>query len=105
MLDNETFVMRATKIGGKRYPDDYTVWWRGLAIGRIMKSPGLPVHVDQWSWGCNVYGQPSLDGDSGQGTSLEDCMASFKIAWKRIRAGLTDADVARAYEIQRSGAT
>jgi hypothetical protein len=105
MLDNETIVLHVTRIDGKSYRNDYTVMWRGLPVGRIRKNPGLPAHIDQWSWGCNVYGQPSLDGDSGQGTSLEDCMASFKIAWKRIRAGLTDADVARAYEIQRSGAT
>jgi hypothetical protein len=59
MLDNETITFRVTKIDGQSYPDDYTLTWRGLRIGRIRKSPGLPAHVDQWSWGCNVYGQPS----------------------------------------------
>jgi hypothetical protein len=29
--------LRATVIGGYRYPDDYQVIWRGLPIGRIMK--------------------------------------------------------------------
>jgi hypothetical protein len=43
-----------------------------------------------------VYGQPSLSRDSGQGTDLEDCKAKFKIAWARIRAGLTDRDIAKA---------
>jgi hypothetical protein len=80
MLGNETITFRVTKIDGQSYPDDYTVTWRGLRIGRIRKSPGLPAHglpahVDQWSWGCNVYGQPSHGGDSGQGTDLEDCKA------------------------------
>ncbi|GAH36831.1 unnamed protein product, partial [marine sediment metagenome] len=74
----------------------YTVMWRGLPIGRIRKNPGLPAHIDQWSWGCNVYGQPSLSQDSGQGTDLENCKAKFKIAWARIRAGLTDWDIAKA---------
>jgi hypothetical protein len=102
MLDNETFTVHVTKIDGQSYPDDYTVIWRGLPIGRIRKSPGLPAHVDQWCWGCNVRGQPSLGGDSGQGTDLEDCKAKFKIAWARIRSGLTDRNIAKARELQRA---
>ena len=78
MLDNETFTIHVTKIDGQNYPDDYTVIWRGLPIGRIRKGPGLPAHVDQWCWGCNVHGQPSLSGDSGQGTDLGDCKAKFQ---------------------------
>ena len=96
MLDNETIILHVTKIDGKSYRNDYTVMWRGLPIGRIRKNPGLPAHIDQWSWGCNVYGQPSLSHDSGQGTDLENCKAKFKIAWVRIRAGLTDWDIAKA---------
>jgi hypothetical protein len=102
MLDNETFTVHVTKIDGQSYPDDYTVIWRDLPIGRIRKSPGLPAHVDQWCWGCNVHGQPSLSGDSGQGSDLEDCKAKFKIAWARIRSGLTDRNIAKARELQRA---
>jgi hypothetical protein len=87
MLDNETITIQVTKINGTSYRHDYTVVWRGLPIGRIRKNPGLPAHIDQWSWGCNVYGQPSLSRDSGQGRDLENCKAKFKIAWVRIRAG------------------
>jgi hypothetical protein len=29
---------------------------------------------------------------------LQDCKAKFKIAWVRIRAGLTDWDIAKAQE-------
>ena len=63
-----------------------------------MKSSGVPSHAAQWWWGCNVYGKPSLGGDSGTGVDLEDCKVRFKIAWARIRAGLTDADIATAYQ-------
>jgi hypothetical protein len=101
MLDNETITIHVTKIGGTTYPDDYMVIWRGLPIGRIRMNPGLPAHVDQWSWGCNVYGQPSFSGDSGPCTDLEDCKAKFKTAWTRIRAKLTDRDIARAREMSR----
>jgi len=98
MLDDISITIHVTKIDGQSYPDDYTVIWRGLPIGRIRKNPGLPPHVDQWSWGCNVYGQPSRRGDSGQGTDLEDCKAKFKIAWARIHARLTDRNIAKARE-------
>ena len=94
MLDNETITFRVTKIGGQSYPDDYTVTWRGLRIGRIRKSPGLPAHVD------HVYGQPSHRGDSGQGTDLGDCKAKFKIAWAQKCAGLIDRNIAKARELQ-----
>jgi hypothetical protein len=102
MLDNETIAFRATVIGGERYTDDYTVIWRDLSIGRIRKNLGLPAHVDQWSWGCNVYGQPSLSGDSGQGANLEDCKRQFRTAWARVRAQLTDWDIRNAREMRRT---
>ena len=102
MLDNETIAFHATVIGDERYTDDYTVIWRDLSIGRIRKNLGLPAHVDQWSWGCNVYGQPSLSGDSGQGTNLEDCKRQFRTAWARIRAQLTDWDIRKAREMRRT---
>jgi hypothetical protein len=100
MLDHESITIHPTKIDGRSYPDDYTVIWRGLPIGRVRKNPGLPAHVDQWSWGCNVYGQPSLSGDSGQGTDLEDCKAKFKGAWARVRGRLRDVDIAKAHRMR-----
>jgi len=104
MLDNESITIHVTKIEGQSYPDDYTVIWRGLPIGRIRKSPGLPAHADQWSWGCNVYGRPSRTRDSGQGSDLEDCMAKLKAAWARIGAGLTDWDIAKARQYAKTSA-
>jgi len=96
--DDETISLRVTVIGGLRYPDDFTVIWRDLPIGRIMKSSG----VRWWWWGCNFDGQLSLDDDSGNGIDLDDCKAKFLTAWTRIRAGLTDADLAKAHEMRRA---
>jgi hypothetical protein len=98
-LESETIALRVTVIGGQRYDDDYTVIWRGLPIGRIIKSSGVPAHALQWSWTCNVYGKPG--GASGNGTDLDDCKAKFKIASAQTRAGLTDADIAKAHEMRR----
>jgi hypothetical protein len=90
--DSESVALRPTVIDGKRQEDDYELIWRGLPIGRIMKPPTEP----HWWWGCNVYGQPLAAGDRGQGINFKDCQLRFKIAWTRIRAGLTEEDIAIA---------
>jgi hypothetical protein len=94
MSDDETIALRVTEIGGQRYADDFTVIWRGMSIGRIMRAPGVPPHVPQWRWTSNVPGKPG--GGSGSGSDLDDCKAQFRAAWATIHAGLTDADIARA---------
>jgi len=95
MTGPEKIASRVTQFGGGPCVDDFTVIWRGLSIGRIMKVGG----GSRWWWGCNVYDQPSLDGDSGNGIDLDDCKAKFLVAWTRIRAGLTDEDIAKAYRL------
>ncbi len=90
--DSESVALRPTVIDGKRQEDDYEAIWRGLPIGRIMKPPGDP----HWWWGCNVYGQPSAADDRGPGINFKDCQLRFKIAWTRIRAGLTEEAIAIA---------
>jgi hypothetical protein len=62
----------------QRCPDDFTVIWRGLPIGRIMQPSGLPPNVPQWRWTCNFYGKPG--GASGSGVDLDDCKAKFRVA-------------------------
>jgi hypothetical protein len=102
MTDDEAIALRATVIGG--WPDDYTVIWRTLPIGRIMLAPGLPPHVPQWRWTCNVCGKPG--GGSGSGDDLENCKRQFRAAWAALRAGLTEEDIARVcarHRQQRSG--
>jgi hypothetical protein len=90
--DLESVALRPTVIDGKRQEDDYEVIWRGLPIGRIMKPPADP----HWWWGCNLYGQPAGANDRGPGINFKDCQLRFKNAWTRIRAGLTEADIAVA---------
>jgi hypothetical protein len=42
-----------------------------------------------------------MTGAIGYGADLEDCKAKFKAAWTRVRADLTDADIAKAFEMRR----
>jgi hypothetical protein len=65
--------LRVTQVGGRRCVDDFTVFWRGIPIGRIMK-----VRSGNWWWGCNVYDRVSLANDSGNGIDLGDCKAKFQ---------------------------
>jgi hypothetical protein len=90
--DSESVALRPTVIDGQRQEDDYEVIWRGLPIGRIMKPPSEP----HWWWGCNVYGKPPAANDRGPGINFKDCQLRFKIAWTRIRAGLTEEDISIA---------
>jgi hypothetical protein len=104
MHDSETLTLRDTVIGGQRQVDDFTMIWRGMPIGRIKRSSGVRSRRSRWWWGCNVYGQPSLDGDSEIGVDLDDGIVKFMIAWARIHAGLTDDDIARAHEYAEASA-
>jgi hypothetical protein len=90
--DSESVALRPTVIDGQRQEDDYEVIWRGLPIGRIMKPPSEP----HWWWGCNVYGKQPAANDRGPGINFKDCQLRFKIAWTRIRAGLTEEDISIA---------
>jgi hypothetical protein len=90
--DLESVALRPTVIDGQRQEDDYEVIWRGLPIGRIMKPPS----DSHWWWGCNVYGQPQAANDRGPGINFKDCQLRFKIAWTRIRAGLTEEAISVA---------
>jgi hypothetical protein len=96
MSHDELLTLRTTVIGGIRYADDYAVVWRGLSIGRIMKASGAASDKQQWSWNCYVHGRPSSADDRGSGHDLDDAKAKFREAWARIRAGLTELDIARA---------
>jgi hypothetical protein len=101
---DETLTLRLTVIGGQRCADDYQVIWRGMSIGRIMRASGLPHDRPQWSWTCYLHGRPTSASDSGTGDGLDDCKAKFRAAWARIRAGLTDQDIAMAHRYSENSA-
>jgi len=87
--DLESVTLRPTEIEGQRQENDFEVIWRGFPIGRIMKSPIDP----HWWWACTVYGQPLAANDRGPGINFKDCQVRFKMAWTRIRAGLSEESI------------
>ncbi|MFK4725839.1 hypothetical protein ABIE89_006939 [Bradyrhizobium niftali] len=95
MIDDETLTMRPTVIGGERCKHDFEVIWRGMSIGRIRRAVASS-RAELWAWNCWLGGRPCKADEGGDGVSLDDAKAQFREAWQRIRAALTEADIARA---------
>jgi hypothetical protein len=70
-----------------------------MSVGRIMLGNGAPHDRPQWTWSCHVHGRPQGNDDRGNGADLDDCKVKFRKAWARIRARLTDQDIADAQQI------
>jgi hypothetical protein len=90
--DLESIELRPVVANDQVVPDDYEVIWRGLTIGRIMKQADSA----HWWWSCNVHGQPPTANDRGLAINFKDSQLHFKLAWKKIRAALTEDDIASA---------
>jgi hypothetical protein len=111
MSDDETIALRVTEIGGQRHAEDFTVIWRGMSIGWIMKASGVPHDKPIWSWNCYVHCRPSSADDSGTGRDLDKPRrwSLRRNGWRRIhhtwfssnegaiRIGGASAVVARRY--------
>ena len=100
--DDEALALRVTVIAGTRCADDFEVIWRGMSIGRIMIGSGAPHDKPQWTWSCHVHGRPQGSADRGTAADLDDTKAQFRTAWARIRASLTDQDIADAQRIAKN---
>jgi hypothetical protein len=102
--DLESIVLRPVVANGDVVADDYEVIWRGLTIGRMMKQPDSA----HWWWSCNVHGQPPTANDRGPAINFKDSQLRFKLAWTKLRATLTEEDIAAALrhaETRPGGAT
>ena len=102
--DFEALSLRATVIAGERCADDYGVIWRDMSIGRIKQATGTPHGSPQWTWSCHVHGRPQTSDERGSGADLDDAMAQFQAVWARIRASLTDQNIADAQRIAKNSA-
>lgn len=90
--DLESVALRPMIIDGQEQTDDYEAIWRDIAIGRMLKQ----ADSQHWFWSCNVHGQAPSTNDRGPAINFKDCQVRFKLAWKRIRASLTEEAIAIA---------
>ncbi|MBR1033905.1 hypothetical protein JQ584_46030 [Bradyrhizobium liaoningense] len=95
--------LRRTVIGGETAPDDYTVIWDELAIGRIHRSIGLN-GKDVWSWSCALPNVPQRSTHRGRADSLEAAKAAFRTAWTDLQSQISYDQIkeARALDGDRS---
>ena len=77
-MPGDRLLLRPTVIGGDTAPDDYQVIWNGMAIGRILKQPGVPLGRPNWFWGVAFPGRPQPSGHRGNCSDLEECTRRFK---------------------------
>jgi hypothetical protein len=67
------------------HPDRWDVYFGDIAVGTIGRCAGVPLHVDQWEWGCGLS-TVSRRGVSASGTAANFDDASgpnltFRFAW------------------------
>jgi hypothetical protein len=104
MTSPEALTLRVTMIAGERCADDFVVIWRGMSIARIKQATGTPHGAPQWTWSCHLHGRPQASDERGNGADLDDAKAQLRTAWARIRASLTDQDIADAHRIAENSA-
>jgi hypothetical protein len=90
--DLESIELRPVVANDQVVPDDYEVIWRGLTIGRMMKQADNA----HWWWSCNAHEKPPTANDRGPAINFKDSQLRFKLAWTKIRAALTEDDIATA---------
>jgi hypothetical protein len=75
-------------IGGETKPDDYSVVWDGLIIGRIHRTAGVG-GGDVWSWSAGLSHLPQRPNHRGRAGTLKEAKAAFRTAWGEIEPDLT----------------
>lgn len=89
--------LRPAVIGGETKPDDYSVIWDRIIVGRIFMQMGVGGRM-QWSWSAHFPHRPQHAYERGLVSDLEEAKRRFKVAWSAIEADLTDEDIRRARE-------
>jgi hypothetical protein len=75
--------LKPCAIAGQTCPDDWSVMYMGEAVDRIMRRDGIPPDSPQWF--CSVT-LPSVVGQHGAASSIDECKAKWRAAWERLDA-------------------
>jgi hypothetical protein len=83
-------------------PDRWDIYFGDVAVGSIGRCAGVPVHVDQWEWGCGLSTVSRRDVSAGgTAASFDDAKAAFGAAWAKLEPLITPEDY-DAYRRQRA---
>jgi hypothetical protein len=83
-------------------PDRWDVYFGDTAVGSIGKCAGVPLHGDQWEWGCGLSAAPNRRlSAAGTAASLDEARDAFGAAWAKLEARLAPQDF-DAHRLQRA---
>lgn len=91
--------LRPCVIGGETKPDDYSVIWEGLTIGRIYRYAGSGAG-ERWAWSAGLSHLPQQPRWRGLARSLKEAKAAFRVAWDEIQPDLAYEDLKEARRIE-----
>jgi hypothetical protein len=75
-------------------PDRWDVYFEDIAVGSIGKCAGVPLHVDQWEWGCGLaIGSTRGIRAVGTAASFDDAREAFDAAWAKLESLITPEDL------------
>lgn len=97
-MEHDLF-LRPCEIAGETKPDDYSVIWDDLIIGRIYRYSGSGAG-DKWSWSAGLSVIPQRPRWRGLANSLKEAKAAFRQAWNEVRPELTYDNIKEARRIQ-----
>jgi hypothetical protein len=97
-MEHDLF-LRPCVIGGETKPDDYSVIWDGLTIGRIYRYAGSGAG-DRWAWSAGLSVIPQQPRWRGLAGSLKEAKEAFRRAWDEIRPELTYDNLKEARDRQ-----
>jgi hypothetical protein len=83
-------------------PDRWDVYFGDIAVGSIGKCAGVPLHSDQWEWGCGLtIGSTRGMLAIGTAASFDEAREAFGAAWATIEPKFEPEDF-EAHRRQRA---
>jgi hypothetical protein len=65
-------------------PDRWDIYFGDISVGSIGKCAGVPLHVDQWEWGCGLATASDRLSANGTAASFDDARNAFGAAWAKL---------------------
>jgi hypothetical protein len=73
-------------------PDRWDIYFGDISVGSIGKCAGVPLHVDQWEWGCKLATASDRLSANGTAASFDDARDAFGAAWAKLEPLITPED-------------
>jgi hypothetical protein len=66
-------------------PDCWDIYFGDISVGSIGRCAGVPLHVDQWEWGCGLSAAPNRRlSAAGTAASFDEARDALGAAWAKL---------------------